>query len=225
MNEERAVPQYRHVYFRPWIGTEYEGEGLWGRRVLIVGESHYDEWADLPIEGRPPPLVTKHELPQTFTEECIRDVASGEGGARFWTLVRLRLGGAEYDRQQPSIFWSKVAFYDFIQSAVEGGPGSRPTPVQWQAAAMPFREALETLRPDRVLFTGRQLWEHVPARDDKLPDIEYEGHKLPLEVFTLNDRKTVFVTATGHPRSRYFIRGLTPMLREFVVRDWGKSSN
>ena len=86
------MPQYRHVYFRPWIGAEYEGEGLWGRRVLIAGESHYDEWSDPPIEGLPPPLVTKHELSQTFTEECIREVANGERGvARFWNWSKTSL--------------------------------------------------------------------------------------------------------------------------------------
>ena len=208
--------------FDPWKGPEYEGNGLWDRKVLVVGESHYDEWREIDKDGKEQRSTTKHKLLRSFTQECVQEVVNGMGGARYWTTVRNRLGGEEHEKQSPDCFWNKVAFYNFIQSPVSGCPelGSRPTQTQWKAASTPFLEALERLRPDRVLFTGKKLWSYVPPRHQKLHDVVAEGQKLPLEVFLLKDGKRVYATATAHPRSNLFVRELTAALHEFVVCDW-----
>lgn len=198
--------QYQEVYFEPWVGSEYGG--LWGRKVLVVGESHYDTW-----DGE------KHLLSRAFTQECVQEKIDLGGGARFWNCIKNRLGGEEHERGTSDVFWNKVAFYNYIQSPVSGGPGARPTPAQWREAAVPLREVLAILRPDRVLFTGRALWTALTPRDGKQPNIEFEGQSLPLEFFSLNDPKNVYVTATANPRSSQFIRLLSPILHEFVVRD------
>ena len=212
---------YQHIYFEPWRGPEYDTVGLWGRKVLIVGESHYDEWADHDGQG-----ILKHHLPPSFTQECVQEVVKGVGGARYWARVRNRLGGEEHETQPQAVFWNKVAFYNFIQSPVDGGPGIRPTPQQWAAGAPALIEALHLVRPDRVLFTGDHLWWHVQARDGKLPDIKIEADErtLRLETFSIPDGKHAFVTQTAHPRSSKCGRWLSPFLREFVVRDWESST-
>jgi hypothetical protein len=208
---------YQHIYFAPWRGAEYDKGGLLGRKVLIVGESHYDEWDE--DDGRG---MVKHELSRSFTQECVQEIVDGEKGARYWNTVRNRLGGAAHEVQPSSTFWNKVAFYNLIQSPVEGGPRRRPTYQQWIAAAPALIEAIAMLRPDRVVFTGLHLWWHVPPRDEKLRDITIEGdeRKIPLETFIMADGKRVFVTRTAHPSSSQFERWLTPLLHEFLVQDW-----
>jgi hypothetical protein len=199
---------HQHIYFEPWRGPGYDKDGLWGRKVLIVGESHYDEWDGV-----------KHYLPPSFTQECVQQVVDGSGGARYWPRVRNRLSGEEHEAQPQAFFWNKVAFYNFIQSPVDGGPGARPTPQQWAAAVPALSEVLSLLRPDRVLFTGDRLWDYVLATDGKLPDIKIEADErsLPLETFSIPGGHHVFVTHTAHPRSSKFGRWLTPFLKEFTI--------
>ena len=99
-------------------------------------------------------------------------------------------------------------------------PGSRA-----RADSQPaLIEVLSLLRPDRVLFTGDDLWWHVPARTEKLSDINigFEEGRLPLETFVVPEAGRVFVTQTAHPRSGKFGRWLTPFLKEFIVRDWNE---
>ena len=208
--------------FDPWVGSEYEGNGLWNRKVLVVGESHYDEWREKDKDGKYQRSTTKHKLLRTMTQECVQEIVDGKGGALYWTAVRNRLGGEEHEKKSPDLFCNKVAFYEFIQSPVSGcpGTGSRPTQTQWEAASTLLLEAIERLTPDRVLFTGCELWSYVPPRHHKLRDVVAEGQRLPLEVFLLKDGKRVYVTATAHPRSNLFVRKLTPALHEFLVRDW-----
>jgi hypothetical protein len=63
------------VFFLPWIGEHY-AEGFSGRRLLVLGESHYDEW-----DGK------KHELEQAFTRECVSEVISRKDAATFWKYL------------------------------------------------------------------------------------------------------------------------------------------
>lgn len=211
---------YQKVFFEPWIGPEYETGGLHSRKVLIVGESHYNHWCEKAVEGEPLPPVVRHDLPRSITQECVQEVVDGERGARYWNSARNRIGGSNYEDKPSADFWNKVAFYNFVQSPVEGGPGARPTRAQWLEAAECLPEALEIIRPERVIFTGWKLWEHVQTRDGKLNSIERDGLKLPLEYFNLADGTRVFVTATAHPRTQYFVRALTPLLHEFINQDW-----
>jgi hypothetical protein len=146
---------------------------------------------------------------------------NGDGGSRFWNRVRYRLRGEEFRDKPAHVFWSKVAFYNFIQSPVSGGARVRPTGDQWAVAAPAFLEVLKNLRPDRVWIIGRELWRHIPARQGKGPDIAVDGATLPLEWFTLDDGQKAFVTATPHPASSLFVRELAPALAEFVHRDFG----
>jgi hypothetical protein len=63
------------IFFLPWIGNEYE-QGFCGRKFLVLGESHYAHWD-----------AAVHDLPPTFTRECIQEVVSRQDGARFWKNV------------------------------------------------------------------------------------------------------------------------------------------
>jgi len=68
---------YQHVYFLPWCGVEYESSGFRGRRLLIVGESHYDV-----------------NPSREFTKDCILDKCDKpREGPAFWTHLKNRIGG------------------------------------------------------------------------------------------------------------------------------------
>ena len=33
--------EYKYVKFRPWVGEKYHTVGIFGKKILVLGESHY----------------------------------------------------------------------------------------------------------------------------------------------------------------------------------------
>ncbi len=190
--------------FHPWRGPRYADDGFLHRRLLIVGEAHYDTWCGVQHNDE--------ELSPTFTQKCVHEDAL-RGRLRFWNTVRYRLGGGSPD------FWDKVAFCNFIQTPVHGGPRARPQASQWSAARGLFRGVLDVLRPQRVLFTALELWGNV-CRDDALSNICVNEQTLPLEFFRLPDGQAAFTTRMPHPSSSQCKKALSPALRVFIENEW-----
>lgn len=135
--------------FDPWIGASYATQGLAGKQVLILGESHYGgsgcEYS-------------------AFTTEVIRDMALEKGRLAFFSRVqRLLIGGrGGFSETERSDFWQRVAFYNFIQSALEC-PRDRPTYAMWQAGREPLLQTLRELAPRVVIVLGLELDRNLPA--------------------------------------------------------------
>jgi hypothetical protein len=137
--------------FEPWVGQSYDADGFFGRRVLILGESHYG---------------TPEQETASFTRECVESLAKAASGHRFFTVVaKLLLGappGVSLSRDQRTWFWDRVAFYNYIQAFPSHTSRVRPTGEMWSAAAQCFPALLQRLRPDFMLVLGRELAERIP---------------------------------------------------------------
>jgi hypothetical protein len=133
------------------VGQSYDADGFFGRRVLILGESHYG---------------TTEQETASFTRECVESLAKAASGHRFFTVVaKLLLGappGVSLSRDQRTWFWDRVAFYNYIQAFPSHTSRVRPTGEMWSAAAQCFPALLQRLRPDFVLVLGRELAERIP---------------------------------------------------------------
>jgi hypothetical protein len=137
--------------FEPWVGKSYDAEGFFGRRVLILGESHYG---------------TPEQETASFTRECVESLAKAANGHRFFTVVaKLLFGtspGVKLSRDQRSWLWDRVAFYNYIQAFPSHTSRVRPTGEMWSTAAQCFPALLQRLRPEFVLVLGRELAERIP---------------------------------------------------------------
>jgi len=140
------------LLFRPWVGQNYSLAGFCGRRVLVLGESHYGK--------------TEEETP-SFTVECIEGMAKAEKGHAFFTkTAKLFLEssiGEPLTRDTRSKFWDSVAFFNYVQSFPSTMARRRPTPEMWQKAAMVLPSVLAELKPAFVLVLGRALSANLPA--------------------------------------------------------------
>ena len=139
--------------FRPWIG-EYYQQNMWGRRVLVLGESHYQWDENQPIDNWP-----------TLTIECVKETIAGEYTGRFWTNIAVAFLNPP-SHHLPSLaekgeFWRTVAFYNYIQQGVGFGPYPNPTPRMWTESLPAFQSLLNTLQPELVIVLGRQNWWNV----------------------------------------------------------------
>jgi hypothetical protein len=183
------------VFFLPWIGENYK-DGFCGHRLLVLGESHYNEW-----DGK------GHELECGMTRDCVQDAINRVYDSKkpqyqkYWQAVEQALlnqnrerhpNGGNWAPGGGDPLWSTLAFYNFVQSPVRGGPRARPTGKQFRDSDAPFRAVLEELRPDRIWATGKVLFKCMGKTVESLKtDI--------LEAYQLDDDTKVWCFATSHP--------------------------
>ncbi len=131
--------------FDPWVGQHYK-DGIGGKRVLILGESHYGDKGDETSE---------------FTRLIIENHGIKKGKHRIYARIKVLIAGGGLSDPQRDEFWQKVAFYNYIQTAI-ARPRIRPTPEQWEAATDPFLDTVSELSPEFVVVLGVELGKHLP---------------------------------------------------------------
>lgn len=193
-------------FFLPWVGNRYSG-GLRGRRLLILGESHY-RWED---DSR---KITEPLTP-SLTRECV--IGAIERGAQtidFWKYIEqafLNVERTEMDANGAD-FWNSVAFYNFVQRDVGAGPRIPPAVEDFRLAQKPFRLVLQKLMPERIFVCGKRLWGRM--------------EETPLELRTIHDDvqgyycdsvNVAWCFASVHPSSgRFSWRRIHPILTSFL---------
>ena len=140
--------EFPGVAFHPWVGAHYGRESRFGVRLLVLGESHYDEDPEFSDSG--------------FTQDVVRTWGQTQRARFFTVIAKVLLGSADWiDDDVRSEIWEHVAFYNFVQSTVVPGPRTPPTFRQWCEAQSPFVTVLQSLEPDAVLMLGWRLAEHI----------------------------------------------------------------
>ena len=135
--------------FKPWVGSEFGNTSnmIGGKRLLILGESHYtekQEWV-----GRCDPEDT-HNVVQYLAIDT---------RYRFFTTVSKLVTGVahgEWSDEQNRGFWNSVAFYNFVPVFLS--KGGRPSPEIWNAGRGPFVRVLDEMNPDVIIVCGLELW-------------------------------------------------------------------
>jgi hypothetical protein len=142
------------IYFHPWKGNNYEKGFLNGKKILIVGKSHYEG------EGY-------RNLQSHFTQDCVKWYLEPHSSS-FWTnITRCFLTKAESDDiEKKRNFWNSVAFYNFIQESVgekeEIKRSIKPTKTMWEKAVRIFPQVIHDLKPDIIFIFSVEAWRHIP---------------------------------------------------------------
>jgi hypothetical protein len=152
------------IFFKPWRGPNYEYGGLFSKRILILGESHY-QWDE------------KIPLTESLTIECIKEQISGDYTSKFWTNIAITFLNRYPSLEEKQYFWYSVAFYNYIQENVGFGPRVRPTSDMWITARNGFEEVLEDFKPQCIIVLGYKLWENLPGDGIQGPNIENAKQK------------------------------------------------
>lgn len=161
--------------FCPWIGENYQ-QSRWGKRVLVLGESHYQWDENQPIDNWP-----------TLTVECVEgqiaeDAAQRDPPQRFWTGIAIAFLNPPPHHlptlEEKRAFWHSVAFYNYIQQCVGFGPYAEPTPEMWPQSLPAFQHLLDTHQPEAMIVLGRPNWWNIQELDGqegpRIEGAEYE---------------------------------------------------
>jgi hypothetical protein len=149
----------KHVFFKPWVGRNYFDGDLFPKRILILGESHYQWDKNIP-------------LTENITNECILEQIEGDYTKQFWTNIVIAFLNKHPSIEDKRRFWHSVAFYNYIQGDVGFGPRVRPTEEMWVNSQQAFLEVLEEYNPKCIIVLGFQLWKNLPSTCGKGPKID-----------------------------------------------------
>jgi hypothetical protein len=155
----------KNVKFEPWIGDHYQQAPL-GKRILILGESHYDWDSDNPINDKP-----------DTTSIVIQKQLDGDYTKAFWTHIAKAFLNHNPTLDEKREFWHSVAFYNYVQSSAGFGARVTPSSDQWTSSEPAFFEILEALQPQLMVVLGYRLWERLPNANceagQKIPGAEH----------------------------------------------------
>ena len=151
-----------YINFRPWVGKNYLSQGYKGKRIFVLGESHY--CYELCEGGKCYPLCTREKM----TEECFsqtEDVIngfvysySGEPYEQTFLCFERAILGKEATQEEREELWNGLVFYNYLQFD-QAGPRKPIMPEYWAKSELAFKEMLEEYMPDYIIVWGVRLYE------------------------------------------------------------------
>lgn len=180
------------VKFSPWIGNHYH-KGIKGKRILVLGESHYCE-----NEKDAIPSLTIDIIKDLFDENSLHEPYKNT-----YTKFAKALEGSDINFQDKKRIWNSVAFYNYVQVPISEARKS-PTSEQFKGAEEAFFQVLEQLQPDYVLAWGQRLYDNLPNKGIQGQDLivsSSESHEV--WCYTLNNGKNIPLLRITHPSAAF----------------------
>ena len=236
----------KYVKFIPWVGKSYNKEGFQGKKILILGDSHYCEkeknrneecklhWEE---NGCKCSYNCMNERCYSMTEFLIRNEyleSRRNGGAmarHLHTILNFEknLFNCTPTADASVDFWSRVIFYNYIQhSQHEPGTRRKTSPKEKEEYRQAFKEVLEVYKPNYIIVWSKMLFtkDWLPDGTSEIPDYtlktESDGcvYEAPVRVFKTDDGKLIHALITQHPCCRYGNGKYQPkwhaLLKEFL---------
>ncbi|WP_158642852.1 hypothetical protein [Mucilaginibacter ginsenosidivorax] len=129
----------------PWVGEHYSVLPA-ENRVLLIGESHYlTDSAGSKAE---------HEKDNLTRRIVGSKGIDQKGRSNFYiNTQKLMLGNGTLQKRERYIFWSRLAFYNFIQTPMDSLK-HRPTEEHMLIASDNFIDVIKVLKPSVCVFLG-----------------------------------------------------------------------
>ena len=106
----------RKVFFKPWIGTYYHYGGIFGKKILILGEAHICGGCEkCGIEEN------SDECADFTTTQCMDVIMSGKTERWTGTFRKFEksLVGHDTDLEESKKIWNSVSFYNYVQKSTD----------------------------------------------------------------------------------------------------------
>lgn len=109
-----------NIFFQPFVGKDYANGGIFGKRIMILGESHYCDESCTDCGD-----CQLHRECMNFTQQVLGDYLNENKERQNWMRTFLKfersLVGEETDLAMRLKIWNSVIFFNYLQVAM-GGP-------------------------------------------------------------------------------------------------------
>ena len=191
-----------NIFFQPFVGKDYANGGIFGKRIMILGESHYCDEGCCDCGN-----CRLHGECTGFTQGVIKDYLDENKERQDWmrTFVKFErsLVGKETDQTLRLMIWNSVVFFNYLQVAM-GGPREAGTSAQYRQAGEALFCMMERYQPEYLIAWGNRLWDKLPGeRWTDGRDIIVDGYRVATGTYTLASGRRVKVMAVNHPSVGY----------------------
>lgn len=191
-----------NIFFLPFIGRYYANGGLFDRRVMVLGESHYCDGGCCDCGN-----CRLYKQCANFTQDVLCDFLDETKVRQKWmrTFVKFErsLVGKMTDWALRRKIWDSVMFYNYLQVAMTG-PRKAGTSAQYKQAANAFFEVIDKYEPECIIVWGKRLWNNMPnERWQDGDDIVVDGNHIATGYYLLSNGKRAKVVAVYHPSGGY----------------------
>lgn len=188
-------------FFHPWVGSLYFSGGIFGRRIMVLGDSHYC--------GTPcgkcgvNPNSKCNRLTSDVIGWCLDPNCEREGWMNTYLKFERSLVGHETTPEESRKIWDSIVFYNFLQVALYG-PREAGTPEQHRASIEPFFNVLNTYQPDLLIVWGKRLWGNLPGENwIDGSEVQVDGYQVKNGYYRLDNGKKVRAICVYHPSVGY----------------------
>ena len=152
----------KEVFFEPWICSNYSTGGIFGKKILALGESHY---CDVEECGG---CMPGHRFESCdMTSDVVRKYIEAETSpedkwvSTFRKFERFLVNDYTESVDSKNI-WESIAFYNYLQIAISGVRKAGESN-DYKDSETAFFEVLNKLRPDLVIVWGKRLYFAMPG--------------------------------------------------------------
>ena len=161
--------------FQPWKGDRWGlgDNALGGRRLLVLGESHYSK--EFRVGDRDPGM----------TNWCVTEFLKGTGGElrpearRFYAKITSLVSGRPADvlsAQDRRDIWDSLTYYNYIPRIAANEPGVAPPEAMWHGEApLAFQDIVRRSEAEAIIVCGARLWARMPEGLPGAPSFAFEG--------------------------------------------------
>lgn len=200
------------VYFVPWIGKEYEKANYFGRRVLVLGNSHYCRNDNLRKSGEAYAKCAecRYCIKQLYSECCystIDVVGSAKDLKTPWTALKVVSALDDDSLMRDDCYKTvrdSIAFYNYVQESLADG-SAVPSRNQCRQSEAAFFEVLEILRPGLVIALGTSHMFDKDMPNDSYENgkpVSFDGNRIKHGYYSLKDGTRIHTVWIRHPSAR-----------------------
>ncbi len=199
------IGNMEHVFFSPWVGKDYATGGIFGKKILVLGESHYCDIEDCD-RNKCGKAEKRKECGNFTTNVTINTLLNGETTPWTGTFRKFErsLVGHDTDVEESKRIWNSVAFYNYIQKAMTEAR-TAAEPEDFEVSKKAFYEVLEELQPDLIIAWGvTRMYDDLPGEGwEAGPDMIVDEYAVPNGYYTLRNGHRVRIIFVYHPSAGY----------------------
>lgn len=188
-------------FFQPWVGALYSSGGIFGKKIMVLGDSHYCGEAC-------------KECGLSHVRECggfttnvvnayLDQAVEREGWMSTYLKFERSLVNHVTTPEESVRIWNSIIFYNYLQVAMPG-PRQAGTPEQFKEASEPFFSVMNQYQPDILIVWGIRLWNALPCdcwEDGR--QMAFDGYDILNGYYRLFNNKRVRALCVYHPSAGY----------------------